>query len=106
MTEVVNIQVLTTTKVKELSYQVLAGGKILESKHENFRETNEHILKFKPTIYMLPKASVVVYYIAENGEIISDKIDVEFGNQLINQVSYLVATVIHIKFNNFGHILF
>jgi len=36
---------------------------------------------------MLPKATVVTYYIADNGEIISDKIEVEFGNQLLNQVS-------------------
>jgi hypothetical protein len=70
-----------------LTYQVLAGGKILESKHENFKETNEHNLSIKPSLFMLPKATVVIYYIAENGEIISDKIHVEFGNQLLNQVS-------------------
>jgi len=50
-------------------------------------EASEHVLTFKPTLFMLPKASVVIYYIAENAEIISDNIKVEFENQLLNHVS-------------------
>ncbi|CAH1734421.1 unnamed protein product [Chironomus riparius] len=82
-----NIKVQATNMIKELTYQVLAGGKILESNYEKFKESIDHIVNIKPTLFMLPKASVVIYYVAENGEIISDKIDVEFGNQLLNHIN-------------------
>jgi len=36
---------------------------------------------------MLPKAQIVIYYITKDGEIVSDKVEVEFGNELTNYVS-------------------
>lgn len=88
MSETVSIRVQTTKKIKALTHQVLAGGKILESKLENFSETDVHYLRIKPSIFMLPKATVVIYYVADNGEIVSDRINVEFGNQLLNHVRF------------------
>lgn len=41
---------------------------------------------------MLPKCQVVFHYIAEKGDIISDKLDVEFGTELINQLSLKLST--------------
>ncbi|XP_070505072.1 CD109 antigen-like isoform X2 [Chironomus tepperi] len=93
LSEKIKIKVQTTTKIKELIHQVLSGGKILESKHEKFSAaTSEHMLTIIPTVFMLPKATVVIYYIAENGEIVSDKIDVEFGNQLLNHINLKLST--------------
>lgn len=35
---------------------------------------------------MIPKAQLVVYYLSHDGEIISDRVEIEFGNELINHV--------------------
>lgn len=36
---------------------------------------------------MVPKANLIVYYIREDGEIVSDQITIEFGDELQNFVS-------------------
>lgn len=41
---------------------------------------------------MVPKAQLIVYYM-KDGEIISDTIDIEFGEELHNFVSYILAIV-------------
>jgi CD109 antigen len=42
--------------------------------------------EFMPTLEMVPKASVIVFYITDDGEIISDSLKIEFGNELRNFV--------------------
>lgn len=77
----------STASIDQLNYLIHSSGKLLISEHENFASNTKHVIDFKPSISMLPKSTIVIYYIAQNGEIISDKIEIEFGNQLMNHVS-------------------
>lgn len=49
------------------------------SKSFNFR--------FLASFAMVPKASLIVYYIRDDGEIISDRLKISFGDELQNFVS-------------------
>lgn len=40
---------------------------------------------------MVPKASLIVYYIRPDGEIVSDQLKIEFGDELQNFVSVLIC---------------
>lgn len=42
---------------------------------------------------MVPKAQLIVYYM-KDGEIISDTIDIEFGEELHNFVSFVLAVAL------------
>lgn len=51
-------------------------------------KTNYFVFNFLASFAMVPKAQLIVYYM-KDGEIISDTIDVEFGEELHNFVSFL-----------------
>lgn len=80
------IEVLATKEISQLSYQVLGKGNLVESKTVAFPQTKRHVLSFTPKVTMVPKSHVIIYYLTTDGEIISDKIEVEFGNELVNFV--------------------
>lgn len=83
-----SIEVLTTDEVSQLSYQVIGRGSTIEAGSVNFDNAKKYILEIQPTLMMIPKAQIVVYYLTKEGEIISDNIEVEFGNELVNNVSF------------------
>lgn len=87
LNEQIKIQVLATKEISQLSYQVFGKGSLVESKSISFPSTKRHVISFIPKVTMIPKARVVVFYLTSDGEIVSDKFDVEFGNELINFVS-------------------
>lgn len=70
----------------------MGKGNLVESKTVNFNNAKRHIINITPKVSMVPKARVIIYYIAANGEIISDKIDVEFGNELSNFVDLKLSS--------------
>lgn len=39
---------------------------------------------------MVPKANLIVYYIRPDGEIVSDRLKIEFDNELQNFVSFVI----------------
>lgn len=49
-------------------------------------DTNIQSFKFLATFAMVPKAKLIVYYL-NDGEIVSDHMDIEFGEDLQNFVS-------------------
>jgi CD109 antigen len=88
----VNIEVLSTKEIAKLSYHVMGKGKLVDSQTVNFDNSKRHVLNITPKVSMVPKARVIVYYLTANGEIISDKIDVEFGNELSNFVDLKLSS--------------
>lgn len=86
LSEKVLIEVLATNELKELTYQVFGRGKMIESQTIKANNAKTHTVEISPSLMMIPKANVVVYYISPLGDIVSDKIDIEFGNELINHV--------------------
>lgn len=87
LSEKIKIDVLSTEKLSELTYQVVAKGDVLLSDTVSVPSEKHFQLEFQPTLPMLPKSNVVVFYITSDGEIISDSLKLEFGNELMNFVS-------------------
>lgn len=76
------------------TYQIFGRGVLVKSETLQIPLTNRHIFDFKPSIKMIPKAQMVVYYITTDGEIISDRLEIQFGNELENQVRKILNLVI------------
>ncbi|KAG5667283.1 hypothetical protein PVAND_015269 [Polypedilum vanderplanki] len=86
LNEIFKIEVLATTELQRLSYNVFGRGKLIESNSVAVENSKTHTLEIKSTVMMIPKAYIVVYYLTNDGEIVSDKTEIEFGNELINYV--------------------
>lgn len=49
------------------------------------------MVKIKPDVNMVSKLNIVIYYITDGGEIISDSVSVEYGKELKNKVKVNLA---------------
>lgn len=88
ITEHVTIDVKATENLSQLTYQVLEKGNVIVSETIQVNNTKDFQFDFQPTMAMIPKAKVIVFYITSGGEIISDTLTVNFGNELGNFVSF------------------
>lgn len=80
------IEIQSTETMRYLSYQILGRGDIIVSNMVEIPNRRNHIITFLASFVMAPKAQFVVYYV-KDGEIISDKIEINFDNDLPNFVS-------------------
>jgi CD109 antigen len=80
----VKIDVLATKNLNQITYHVIGKGDIIVSETITIPGERSFQFEFMPTMAMVPKASVVVFYITDDGEIISDSLKIEFGNELRN----------------------
>ncbi|XP_070505052.1 CD109 antigen-like [Chironomus tepperi] len=87
LSDTITIQVLSTSEISQLTYEVVARGALVDTKVVKFDPTKEYSLNIKPQMAMLPKAKIVIYYITKVGELVSDKVEVEFGNELTNYIN-------------------
>lgn len=77
-----------TSNISELRLVVISFGKILyTSSTPVFFHTSSSI-SFKSTEEMFPLVDVLVYYVSESGEIVSDDLRVRFENKAQNKVSF------------------
>lgn len=84
------MEVLSTDDISQISYEVLGRGSCVEAKTLNFQSAKRVVVNIKPTIMMIPKAHVVFNYLTSDGEIISERIEINFGNELVNHVSWIL----------------
>lgn len=82
----IKIKVESNTEINYLIYKVIGGSNLIDSKIVRFSPTKEYILKIKSTPAMDSSVDVLVYYISEDGELVSDKVDVNIDH-LKNHVS-------------------
>lgn len=82
----VSVEVTSTEPLEYFTYQILGRGDIIVTKTESVPKTNYYVFNFLASFAMVPKAQLIVYYM-KNGEIISDKLDIDFGEELHNFVS-------------------
>jgi CD109 antigen len=85
----VSIDVIATEEMDQLTYQVLGRGDVIISRTVQVPNSRNFNFRFLASFAMVPKANLIVYYIRPDGEIISDKIKIEFGDELQNFVSFL-----------------
>jgi CD109 antigen len=86
LSENIKVRVLASENLKELTYQVEAKGNVIVSEVLKVSEQKSFDFDIKPSLEMLPKANLIVFYITLGGEIVSDSQELEFGNELRNQV--------------------
>jgi len=83
----VKLEVSSTADLRILHSIVIGRtGVIHNATHKpNFKK--QYTLKFQATPWMMPKASVIVYYMHVTGELVYDRVELNFNNQLPNYVS-------------------
>lgn len=82
----------------EITAQVFSSSDILESNVFEVENAKSTTIKIKPEVKLLSKVNVVVYYITEDGEIISDSLSVNYEKDFINKVSfYVISSVSHLR---------
>ena len=69
---------------------IIGKGNVITSHSFEVPKTKKHLIEFKPTSSMAPNVKAVVYFVTEDGELITDSVNIEFGNELKNQVSLKV----------------
>lgn len=83
------IDVVCTEEMTTITYQILARGDVIISKTLFVGGRKNFNFHFLASFAMVPKASIVVYYIRADGEIIADNIKMELSEELQNYVSVL-----------------
>ncbi|XP_037050047.1 CD109 antigen-like [Bradysia coprophila] len=82
----VSVEVTSTEPLDYFTYQILGRGDIIVTRTEPVPKTNYFVFTFLASFEMVPKAQLIVYYM-KNAHIISDSIDIEFGEELHNFVN-------------------
>lgn len=77
-----------TDVVQNLTYIVVGGREeIVLSKNVKIPNSRNFDFSFPSSTAMMPTAKLLVYYIRDDGEIISDQVKINFGYKLKNLVS-------------------
>lgn len=84
----VEIKVSGTNKLRQITYVVVARGELLLSSMIYGQNQKSFKFKFIPSIEMMPSAKLLIFYITSDGEIISDNVSIEFGDDLRNFVRF------------------
>jgi Alpha-2-macroglobulin bait region domain len=82
----VRVQVKATEPMTYLYSQVIGKGGVLASRRVTRKRSNIFTFRFRATFAMVPEAALVVYYYRPNGEIVSDRLALTFGDRLDNYV--------------------
>uniref|UniRef100_A0A2M4DQG6 TEP1-F n=1 Tax=Anopheles darlingi TaxID=43151 RepID=A0A2M4DQG6_ANODA len=82
--EEVVVEVAATVPMKSFTYQLLGRGDVLLSNTVAVPETKTHTFKFRASFAMVPRAKLVVFYIAANGDMVSDSKVITFDSELPN----------------------
>jgi CD109 antigen len=83
LNQVVRFQIGSMKKITSLSYYVVGRGNVLLSKTVAIEKKNVLVLEFESIFAMLPQCTLVVYYIADDGTIVSDQTEVVFSQELM-----------------------
>lgn len=72
--------------MKSLSYIVLGRGDVVISRTVDVPNVKDQVIRFLAAFVMVPKAQMIVYYV-KDGEIVSDRLQIDFDDDLQNFVS-------------------
>ncbi|XP_055641122.1 thioester-containing protein 1 allele R1-like isoform X6 [Toxorhynchites rutilus septentrionalis] len=78
------VDVTATVPMKYFSYQVLGRGDVIVGGTISVPDRKSHTFRFPASFAMVPRARLIVYFVQDDGELISDRVDIEFGNELPN----------------------
>lgn len=72
--------------MQTLTYLVIGRGDLLVARTLQLDNDITTTFKFMASFAMVPKAKLVVYFVTEDGEVVSEKADIEFRSQFQNFV--------------------
>ncbi|KAG5667162.1 hypothetical protein PVAND_015159 [Polypedilum vanderplanki] len=78
------IEVISNTNMKVLNYIVIGRNKILASARHQVGGLKKFKFSFNSTVEMLPITRLIVFYLTNDGEIISDHLDLTYETELKN----------------------
>jgi hypothetical protein len=81
--------VKSTELIASYNYHILGRGKLLMSGEVETNDKRSSNFKFCTNIDMVPELSLIVYYIREDGELVSDSLIIELEPKLNNFVSII-----------------
>jgi Alpha-2-macroglobulin bait region domain len=85
----VQFQVGCQDKLTKLSYYIVGRGQVLVSQVVDMAAKNMGVFEFDSILTMAPSSSLVVYFVADSGEIFSDETEFTFEpDVLANPVSW------------------
>ncbi|XP_055295249.1 thioester-containing protein 1 allele R1-like isoform X3 [Sitodiplosis mosellana] len=87
----ITVEVQSTESLRYLSYQVFGRGDIIVTNSVEIPNRKSHTITFLASFAMVPKAQFVVHYIKDN-EIISDRLEIDLGEDLQNFVELDVSS--------------
>ena len=85
--EPIQIKVLATHALTKLNMLATAGGDVVASQSFDVPNSKEYLMEIMPTESMVGSAHILVFYITEHGEIISDSVQIELGRKIKNQIN-------------------
>lgn len=88
--EDVVIEINSTATLKYFSYQVVGRGDIVLANTIAVSKSPP-TFRFMVTYAMAPTAHIVVFYVADDGEVVADSLDIELKGTFQNFVSYFVS---------------
>lgn len=80
----VTVDVSATVPMKYFSYQVLGRGDVIVGGTIPVPDRTLHTFRFPASFAMVPRAKLVVFFVQDDGELVSDNVEIEFGNDLQN----------------------
>ena len=69
-------------------YKIISKSGLIDSQSIKFDLSKEYTLEFMSNSLMGSSIQVIIYYITEDGEIVSDKVHVKLDINLPNYVSF------------------
>lgn len=74
--------------MRYISYEILGRGDIIVSNTVEVPNKKTHIFQFFASFAMVPRAQLIVHYMKDD-EIVSDRLEINFGNELQNEVNHI-----------------
>lgn len=84
----VNVEVISNAKLKYINYVVMGKNQILSSKRLQCGVVKKFKFSITPNLDMMPFSKLIAYYLTDDGEIISDRVELSFESELKNFVSF------------------
>lgn len=89
--ENINVEVKSNEFLQNITYIVIAHGKIVNAKSVDVSDVKTYYFKIKATFDLVPKVTVIVYQF-KNDVIVAEKADVELKEHLNNFVKLRLST--------------
>lgn len=81
------LRVLSTNMIDHINYKIIGSSGYIESKSVKFSKSLEYFLEIIPSTSMGSSIQVIVFYITEDGELVSDSTEISLDGNYANYVS-------------------